>query len=176
MKDSVPTMNPWLGWVVIGLVGGVFILDLFTPVGVTTPLLYAVPLMLTLVSPQRRLFRFVAAAAIALTIIGFYFSPPGGVPWMAATNRFLAVLAIAVAATFSLLHKQVKARLKSLEALLPLCSSCKKVRDDRGYWKQLELYLEEHAVTHFSRGLCPECLPKERDTVGSSWAGTVKAL
>jgi hypothetical protein len=164
MKDSVPTMNLWLGWVVTGLVGGVFVLDLFTPIGVATPLLYAIPLMLTLLSPRRRLFLFVAVAAIVLTIIGFYLSPPGGVPWMGAINRFLAVLAIGVAATFSLLHKRVEARLKSLEALLPFCSSCKRVRDDRGYWKQLELYLEEHAVTHFSRGLCPECLPKEHGT------------
>jgi hypothetical protein len=83
---------------------------------------------------------------------------------MAAINRALAVLSIGVAAVFCLLHKKVATRLKSLEALLPFCSSCKRVRDDRGYWKQLELYLEEHAVTHFSQGLCPECLPKERGT------------
>lgn len=49
---------------------------------------------------------------------------------------------------------------KQLSGLLPICSSCKKIRDDTGYWKQLESYLEEHSDAEFSHGMCPECLDK----------------
>ncbi|RMF59979.1 MAG: response regulator [Calditrichaeota bacterium] len=50
--------------------------------------------------------------------------------------------------------------IKQLEGLIPICASCKKIRDDRGYWNQLELYLEEHAGAMFSHSVCPECMQK----------------
>lgn len=163
MKDSIPAMNPLIVGVTALLVIAIFILDLYTPIGVMIPLLYTIPLLITLLSPKRSLFLTTAAASTVLTILGLFFSAPGGIFWMAATNRSLAVLSIAVAMIFSLLHRKAARRLKTLEELLPFCSSCKMVRDDRGYWKQLELYLEEHAGTQFSRGLCPNCLGKEHE-------------
>lgn len=50
-----------------------------------------------------------------------------------------------------------------LETFLPICSYCKKVRDDRDYWQQIESYLNERAGTQFSHGICPDCY--ERVTV-----------
>jgi|WetSurMetagenome_2_1015567.scaffolds.fasta_scaffold507843_1 hypothetical protein len=47
-----------------------------------------------------------------------------------------------------------------LEGLLPICASCKKIRDDKGYWSQLEHYISEHAGITFSHGLCPDCAAK----------------
>jgi hypothetical protein len=47
---------------------------------------------------------------------------------------------------------------KKLSGLLPICSHCKKIRDDQGYWKQLESYIEEHSEAAFSHGICHECL------------------
>lgn len=47
---------------------------------------------------------------------------------------------------------------KTLSGLLPICSYCKKVRDDKGYWKQIESYISEHSELLFTHGLCPECL------------------
>ena len=44
-----------------------------------------------------------------------------------------------------------------LRSLLPICSKCKKIRDDKGYWNQLESYIQKHSETSFSHGLCPEC-------------------
>ncbi len=44
-----------------------------------------------------------------------------------------------------------------LRSLLPICAKCKKIRDDKGYWNQLESYIEEHSETSFSHGICPEC-------------------
>lgn len=49
---------------------------------------------------------------------------------------------------------------KMLSGLLPICSSCKKIRDDKGYWNQLESYIEKHSDASFSHGLCTECSDK----------------
>jgi len=48
-------------------------------------------------------------------------------------------------------------KIKILKGLLPICSSCKKIRDDKGYWKQIEGYILEHSEAEFSHGICPEC-------------------
>lgn len=50
--------------------------------------------------------------------------------------------------------------IKKLSGLLPICSSCKKIRDDKGYWKQIESYISEHSEAEFSHGICPDCLEK----------------
>ena len=47
--------------------------------------------------------------------------------------------------------------INTLTGLLPICSHCKNIRDDKGYWKKLEAYFEEHASVMFSHGLCPDC-------------------
>ena len=49
---------------------------------------------------------------------------------------------------------------KTLSRLLPICSSCRKVRDDEGYWNQIESYIKKNTEIDFSHGLCPECAEK----------------
>lgn len=49
------------------------------------------------------------------------------------------------------------AEVKKLSGFLPICSSCKKIRDDRGYWRQVEEYIREHSEAEFSHSICPEC-------------------
>lgn len=51
-------------------------------------------------------------------------------------------------------------KIKTLSGMLPICSSCKKIRNDKGYWEQLEVYLSEHSEAEFSHGMCPDCLGK----------------
>jgi hypothetical protein len=51
-------------------------------------------------------------------------------------------------------------RVKTLSGLLPICASCKKVRDDQGYWNQIEAYIEANSEAQFSHGICPECAKK----------------
>ncbi len=58
-----------------------------------------------------------------------------------------------------LLKKQLT-EIKTLRGILPICSACKKIRDDQGYWKQLESYLHNHSGIDFSHGYCPECAAK----------------
>jgi len=52
------------------------------------------------------------------------------------------------------------AQVKTLSGLLPICSSCKKIRDDQGYWNQLEVYIQDHSEAVFSHSLCPDCAKK----------------
>ena len=49
------------------------------------------------------------------------------------------------------------AEINSLKGLLPICMSCKKIKDDEGYWNQLEVYISSHSRADFSHGLCPGC-------------------
>ncbi len=51
-------------------------------------------------------------------------------------------------------------RIKTLKGLLPICASCKKIRDDQGYWQQIEAYISEHSGAEFSHGICPDCLQR----------------
>jgi AmiR/NasT family two-component response regulator len=53
-------------------------------------------------------------------------------------------------------------KVKTLRGLLPICASCKKIRDDQGYWQQIEHYLRDHSGAEFTHGLCPECAEKLR--------------
>jgi len=50
--------------------------------------------------------------------------------------------------------------IKTLKGLIPICASCKKIRDDQGYWNELEIYIAKNADIEFSHSLCPDCLRK----------------
>ncbi len=52
------------------------------------------------------------------------------------------------------------AKIKTLRGMLPICASCKKIRDDKGYWNQIETYLRKHSEAEFSHGICPQCVKK----------------
>ncbi len=56
--------------------------------------------------------------------------------------------------------QEALAHVKQLSGLLPMCASCKKIRDDKGYWNQLEAYISDHSEADFSHGICPECVRK----------------
>ena len=53
--------------------------------------------------------------------------------------------------------KKAISEIKRLSGLLPICSHCKKIRDDTGYWSQIESYIREHSDAEFSHGICPDC-------------------
>ena len=48
--------------------------------------------------------------------------------------------------------------IKTLRGILPLCSFCKKIRDDKGYWEQVDVYIHKHSQADISHSICPECL------------------
>ncbi|MBM4330932.1 MAG: PAS domain S-box protein [Deltaproteobacteria bacterium] len=51
-------------------------------------------------------------------------------------------------------------QVKKLSGFLPICASCKKIRDDKGYWNQVEVYIRDHSEAEFSHGICPDCKKK----------------
>ena len=53
--------------------------------------------------------------------------------------------------------EEALARVKQLQGLLPICSYCKKIRDDQNYWQQVESYIAEHSQAQFSHSICPDC-------------------
>jgi PAS domain S-box-containing protein len=56
--------------------------------------------------------------------------------------------------------QEALAKVRTLSGMLPICASCKRIRNDEGYWQQIELYISEHSDTVFSHGVCPECAQK----------------
>lgn len=56
--------------------------------------------------------------------------------------------------------KDALSRVNQLSGLLPICASCKKIRDDSGYWNQIEAYIRDHSEADFSHGICPDCANK----------------
>ncbi len=64
--------------------------------------------------------------------------------------------------------KEALREIRKLNGLLPICASCKKIRDDRGYWRQIESYIVEHSEAMFSHSICPDCrvqlYPRPTDT------------
>ena len=51
-------------------------------------------------------------------------------------------------------------KVQTLSGLLPICANCKKIRDDMGYWNQIETFIQNHSKAQFSHGMCPECSDK----------------
>jgi PAS domain S-box-containing protein len=57
---------------------------------------------------------------------------------------------------------------RTLRGIVPICANCKKIRDDQGYWNQVEAYVSNHTEAQFSHGICPECREKMYPTLGKN--------
>jgi len=79
--------------------------------------------------------------------------------WNRKLNREITVRKLAEQEKERLIRELKKALedIKQLSGLLPICSNCKKIRDDKGYWNQIEGYIRDHSEAEFSHGICPEC-------------------
>jgi DNA-binding response OmpR family regulator len=62
--------------------------------------------------------------------------------------------------------KRALERIKTLEGILPICSYCNKIRDEKGDWKQLEAYISSHSSAKFSHGICPTCMQRYHPDIG----------
>ena len=61
--------------------------------------------------------------------------------------------------------QEALAEIKTLKGFIPICASCKKIRDDEGYWTQLEAYISKHTDAVLSHGMCPDCAEKYREEI-----------
>lgn len=57
--------------------------------------------------------------------------------------------------------KKALTEIKILQSILPICSFCKKIRDDEGYWQQVDQYISDHTATKFSHGICDNCMAEQ---------------
>ncbi len=152
----------------------IFAIDLAIPLGVAGGVPYVAVVLLSLWAPNKKFTIFVSIICSILTIVGLAYSPPGGEMWKVLFNRALALFAIWVTATLTLQRKIIDEKrekavldrakaledIKILRGFLPICASCKKIRDDKGYWNRIETYIQKHSEAYFSHGLCPECVEK----------------
>lgn len=88
-----------------------------------------------------------------------------GVPFFDAGDNFSGYIGSCIDITERVeaqtaLHTAQEAELKTLRGLLPICASCKNIRDDQGYWNQIEVYVSARSPVEFTHSLCPECIKK----------------
>lgn len=63
--------------------------------------------------------------------------------------------------------KEANSKIKSLYGIVPICMYCKEIRDDKGYWNQLEKFISEHTSAEFSHSICPKCMKEKHPEVNS---------
>lgn len=151
-----------------------FALDVLTPQGVTIGLFYIAVILLSLWAKPLKVTVAFAVASTGLILIGMELSHPGPPVRYEYLNRLLAIAVIWSTTIISLhrkrlivenakaLHDRAEAlmHVKRLQGMLPICASCKKIRNDKGYWTEIESYLSMHTDAEFSHGLCPDCIRK----------------
>lgn len=89
-----------------------------------------------------------------------------GVPFSDSEGRFLGYIGSCIDVTErkeaqEALKRADETEIRQLRGFLPICAYCKKIRDDEGYWNQLEKYVSEHSQAQFSHSICPACLERE---------------
>jgi hypothetical protein len=85
----------------------------------------------------------------------------------------LSAVALLLGVLVTIRSFRLVSEIKFLGGLLPICASCKKIRDDRGYWNQLESYLEAHSEAEFTHGLCGDCQDQMQAAVGKGRKGAL---
>ncbi len=158
----------------IVLAAGIFALDIQLPLGVAGGVPYIAVVLFSQWHSGRKTILVAALGCSLLTILGFFFSPDGGETWKVLSNRALALFAIWVTAILTLQQRRMTEerehvllereaaleQVKILRGFLPICASCKKIRDDKGYWNQIETYIRDRSEAEFSHSICPECATK----------------
>ena len=66
---------------------------------------------------------------------------------------------------------QALEQIRTLRGIVPICSNCKKIRDDEGFWQQLEVYVRDHTEAEFSHGICPKCMKTLYPKAYEEWMG-----
>ncbi len=143
-----------------------FYVDIHIPLGVACAIPYILAVLIASFLHPAWAMPVVVLVCSILTMVGIFYSPaPLVVPiWKVFTNRGLALFAMWIIAILLYHHnaliarrEETLARIQLLEGLLPICAECKKIRDGRDTWHQLETYLTAHSNMTFTHGICPEC-------------------
>jgi hypothetical protein len=166
MKASDPTLKKVQLSIAVVVIGIIFYADSTSPVGITLPILYVAPILLGMLVPNRMVTIGGAVIGSALTIAAVFIGPPGGEPWIAWLNRGLVITTLWATAGIVSFCDHLKDEVTELRRMLPVCASCKKVRDDQGFWTAIEGYVETHCDLLLEHGLCPDCHAKWTSELG----------
>lgn len=151
--------HPFLIILNIGLVLVIFVLDVFLATDIAIGMLYVAPVAWMALWSSKHDTPLMVTTAIGctvFTIVGFLLHP-AGILWIGFINRLMACFMIWLTTVLSITRKRAEEETKILRGFLPICSYCKKIRDDTGYWERMEVYISAHSQAHFSHGICPEC-------------------
>lgn len=141
---------------------------------------YCYPMIVFYVSGHRLGLLWVGLSVLLATWI-FFFSPAQELYGSMTSLRFLLTYVIVAAIANRMEYSRANSfkqlmeekdslaaamrQIKTLQGLLPICASCKSIRDDQGYWQRIETYLHDHSEVQLTHGICPDCLqrlyPKE---------------
>jgi cyanate permease len=145
------------------------VLDAVTPLGLAVWILQVVLVWVATLWANRREIITVAAVCATFIVLGFWLSPKTGpITWVDQSNVLLGLGSVS-ALTHSCLRRmaaeetrrkaaqELGQMVRILSSLLPICTWCKKIRNEAGTWEQLEIYVRSHAHAEFTQGMCQEC-------------------
>jgi K+-sensing histidine kinase KdpD len=137
------------------------IIDFFTGPFIQFPFLYVLPVVFASWY-NGRWWGF--GYSLALPLVRLYYNTVWTIPWTMVESSVNAAIRIAILGLLAYFVDRVakessatKKEVKLLEGLLPICASCKKIRDSNNEWQQLEAYITHHSQAKFTHGVCPEC-------------------
>lgn len=149
-------------WFLIAIV--VLFLDYISGPLIRFPVMYLIPIVLA--SWQSGL-RWGCLFALVLPFIHLLFSQFWQTPFTLFSLIINTLIRIGVFLGFAYLvnkvsiqKQELEKELQTLKGILPICSFCKRIRNDQGSWEHLEHYITNHSEAEFSHGICPECLQK----------------
>ncbi|MBF0257250.1 MAG: hypothetical protein HQK62_00190 [Desulfamplus sp.] len=139
----------------------VLLIDYITGRHIEFPIAYALPVGMS-AWRQKRGLAYAMAILLPMVRVGFYF------PWNAIQFIYTALLNAPVTVLVLMIYaylidrtawqtEELEKEIKILEGILPICASCKKIRNEAGEYEQIEKYVTEHSQASFSHGICPEC-------------------
>lgn len=148
------------------------VLDAVTPLGLAVWLFQVALVWIASLWANRRQMIAVAVVCSSFIVLGFLFSPKTGLAiWIELTNLLLSLGAVGAITQTCLRQRatedarrkaaeelaQSRATVLILGGLLPICASCKKIRNEAGNWEQLEIYIRNHSQAEFTHSMCQEC-------------------
>lgn len=158
--QETPNKNPLLAlWIFLALL--ILFIDYFTGPFIQFPFLYILPVVFASWYNGKW---WGLGYSVVLPLVRLYYNTIWTIPWTLVESTVNAGIRIGVLGLLAYLIDRVakessatKKEVKLLEGLLPICASCKKIRDDNNEWQQLEAYITHHSEAKFTHGVCPEC-------------------
>ena len=149
----------------IGLAIFCLVIDFFIGPYIIFPITFIAPVIISAWF-CRPAYAYSLAVIQPLIRLGFAFSWPS--PWSITISIINTTIRIVVLALFAYLvsrtarqTRELAKRVNLLEGILPICSLCKKIRDEHGNWQAVEIYVSNRSEALFSQTLCPDCLKRD---------------